>query len=280
MSANVSLNSSIQKNLYSLQSISSKMDTTEYNLSTGLKVNTALDDPISYFQANDANQRSSDLSSLKDGMSQAVQTLNAASDGIDSILDLISDAKSLAKSALASSDDDTRAEYLSQFTSLLTQIDELADDSGYNGVNLLGGSTETLDVVFNEDGDSKRTLTGVSADTTGLKIDSTTLASSLTSWDTSSNSKVTAVITALDNAKSALRSDAKSLSTALSTITTRQDFTTSLINTLTTGASDLVNADTNEESAKLTTLQTQQSLSVQSLSIANSAAQAILSIFS
>jgi len=52
-----------------------------------------------------------------------------------------------------------------------------------------------------------------------------------------------------------------------------------MINTLTTGAGNLVNADTNEESANLTTLQTQQQLSIYSLSIANTAAQAVLKLF-
>jgi len=53
-----------------------------------------------------------------------------------------------------------------------------------------------------------------------------------------------------------------------------------MINILNTGASNLVSADTNEESVNLTTLQTQQSLSIQSLSIANSSAQAVLNLFS
>lgn len=285
MSTSINLTSSIQQNLYSLQNITTNMSTTGYDLSTGLKVNSALDDPVAYFAAQEASQRSSELSSLKDGMSQAIQTVKSASSGIDSILDLISDAKALAKSALASDDDSTRESYLTQYNSLLTQIDDLADDSGYNGVNLLGGSSETLDVVYDETGSSSSTLTGVDGSSKGLKIDATALTTAInatTSWDTGTtgNNNITTVITALDTAKSTLQADAKNLSTSLSTITTRQNFTTAMINNLNTGSSNLVAADTNEESAKLTTLQTQQQLSVKSLSIANSAAQAILSLFS
>lgn len=250
------------------------MNTTSYRLSTGLKVNSALDNPTSYFTAADENQRASDLSSLKDSMSEAIQTINSASDGIESIKDLIADAKSLAKSALASSDTETRLNYMNQYNDLLDQIDELADDSGYSGVNLLGGTSETLEVVFNEDGTSSITLTGVDASSTGLGLSAQT---GTTDW---SDTDINAAITALDGAKTTLTSDAKSLSTSLSTVTTRQDFTTSMIENLQTGASKLISADTNEESANMTTLQTQQSLSIQALSIANSAAQAVLNLFS
>ena len=270
----INLNSSIRQNLYALQNITSSMNTTSYRLSTGLKVNSALDDPISYFASQDETQRASDLSSLKDSMSEGIQTIKAASEGLSSIKELIADAKSLAKSALASSDSETRLDYMNQYNDILDQIDELADDSGYSGVNLLGGTSETLEVVFDESGDSSITLTGVNASSTGLAL---TAQTGTTDW---SDTSINAAITALDAAKTTIVSDTKSLSTSLSTITARQDFTSSMIEILQTGASNLVSADNNEESAKMTTLQTQQQLSIQSLSIANSAAQAVLNLFS
>ena len=271
MSSSVTLNSSISQNLYSLQNIKKDMDQTEYRLSTSKKVNSALDDPISYFAAKDETQRATDLSSLKDSMSEGIQTINAANNGITSIKDLIADAKSLAKSALASTDTSTKADYMGQYNTLLTQIDELAADSGYNGVNLLGGTTETMKVVFDESGTSYSTLKGVDVSSSGLGL------TAATDWST--DTSINAAITALDTAKSKLQADAKGLSTELSTVTARQDFTTSMINTLQTGASNLLDADTNQESANLKTLQTQQQLSIDSLSIANTAAQAVLKLF-
>ena len=275
MSNTINLSSSIRQNLYSLQSIQSNMDNTSYRLSTGLKVNSALDDPNAYFTSQDLYQRATDLSALKNDMSDAIQTINAASDGIESIKDLIADAKSLAKSALSSSDADTRVDYMNQYNTLLEQIDDLASDSDYNGINLLGGTSESLEVVFNEDSTSSITISGVSASSTGLGLTAQTATSG--DW---SDTSINAAITALDAAKTTLTSNAKSLSTSLSTVTTRQDFTSNMIETLQTGASNLISADTNEESANLTTLQTQQSLSIQALSIANSASQAVLSLFS
>lgn len=276
--SSITLNSSIAQNLYSLQEIKTEMDQTEYRLSTGKKVNSALDDPVNYFAAQDETQRASDLSALKDSMSEGIQTIDAANNGITSIETLIADAKSLAKSALASSDDSTRADYLSQYNDLLDQIDELASDSGYNGVNLLGGTSETLKVVFDETGSSSITLTGVDASSTGLSLTQQTTGEWATG--TTGDTAINTAITALDSAKSTLQADAKGLSTELSTVTARQDFTTSMINTLQTGASNLTNADTNQESANLTTLQTQEQLAIDSLSIANTASQAVLKLFS
>ncbi len=98
-----------------------------------------------------------------------------------------------------------------------------------------------------------------------------------TNWETAD---IEAAISALDDAKSTLRAGAKTLSSQLSIVTNRQEFTDSMISLLQEGAADLVNADTTEEGVKLTTLQTQQSLAVQALSIASTAQQAVLKLFS
>ncbi|MEN6487923.1 MAG: flagellin, partial [Smithella sp.] len=102
MSSNsVTLTSSISQNLSSLQATQTLMDQTSYRLTTGKKVNSALDDPINYFAAQDNTSKSNDLQRLKDGMSEGIETINTASTGIESISDLIDTAKSLAKSALS-----------------------------------------------------------------------------------------------------------------------------------------------------------------------------------
>jgi flagellin len=275
MSSNITLSSSISQNLYSLQTTQKLMDTTSYRLSTGKKVNSALDDPTNYFSAESNTQRASDLQVRKDGMSEAIETINAANNGIEAITDLIASAKSLAQSALSSDSATDRADYMAQFNELLDQIDDLAADSGYKGVNLLD-ATSTLDVSFDETGDSKTTLTGTDCDSAGLSL------ADATAWgtvDAAGNTAINASIALLDTAKSDLRTSAKQLSNKLNTITSRQDFTTKMINTLKEGAANLVNADTTEEGANLTTLQTQQSLATTALSIATQSSQAVLSLF-
>ena len=165
----ISLTASMRSNLLSLQNTQSLMDQTQERLSTGKKVNSAIDNPSSYYTAQSLNNRASDLSALLDSMGQAIQTIQAADEGIEAITDFASQAKAVAQSAADSTDAEERASYMEQFNNILKQIDGIAKDSGYKGVNLLDGGT--LTVKFNETGDSKLEITGKSADTTGLELD-------------------------------------------------------------------------------------------------------------
>ncbi len=159
----------------------------------------------------------------------------------------------------------------SDYNNVLAQIDALARDSSYNGVNLLNG--DDLKVVFNEKGTSSLTITGVTYDSTGLGV------TSVTGTAFQSNTNIDASVTQLDTALSTLRNQASRFGSTLTTVQTRQDFTKKLINTLETGADNLVLADTNEEGANMLALQTRQSLSTTALSLANQASQAVLRLF-
>ncbi len=91
----------MRANLFSLQKTARDMETTQNRLATGLKVNTALDDPINFFTAQEHRLRASDLASRKDGMSEAIQTIKAANVGVEGVNNLIAQAKSLAQSAMS-----------------------------------------------------------------------------------------------------------------------------------------------------------------------------------
>src|SRR5512141_3362001 len=97
----ITLTSGMRANLVSLQKTNDLLELTQKRLSTGKKVNSALDDPVAYFTAVAHEQRATDLASRKDEMSEAVQTVKAADAGIQSIRTLIAAAKSLASSALS-----------------------------------------------------------------------------------------------------------------------------------------------------------------------------------
>ena len=94
------LSSSVRQNLLSLQSTADLLATTQNRLSTGKKVNTALDNPTNYFTAQKLDGRASDISNLLDGISNGVQVLQAANTGITSLSKLVDTAKSIANQAL------------------------------------------------------------------------------------------------------------------------------------------------------------------------------------
>ena len=278
MSVNLPLGTSAI--LYSMQRTDKQMQETNLRLSTGLKVNSALDDPINYFAAQSHTYRASDLQNRKDSMGEAIQLVEAANSAVESILDLVDDAISLVNSGLEAKDQAEINALEKQYQEIMDQVDSLADDAYYNGVNLLGGTSETLEVVFNEDGSSSLTLTGQDGSSSGLGISAVTADDW---WDTTNSvpdsTNLDAATDELTAAKTTLRTMAKSLSMDLGIIETRNDFTDQMINTLEDGATKLTAADFNEESASLLTLETMQKLGVNSLSIASKAQQAILSLF-
>jgi flagellin-like hook-associated protein FlgL len=268
--SNIALTSAMRANLYSLQKTTDLMELTQNRLSTGKKVNSALDDPIAYFAAEAHTQRATDLSALKDEMSEGIQTITAANNGIEAITDLVASAKSIAQAALASSSSTERSDYASQFNDLMDKIDDLAGDAGYKGANLL--DDDDLTINFNEDASSTLTVSGFDASSTGLAI-----ADAVGSWATDAN--ITAAIADLDDARTTLRTESKNLSIDLSTVTIRQDFTDKMVNTLGDGAANLTLADMNEEGANMLMLQTRQSLGTTSLALASQAAQSVLRLF-
>ncbi len=271
--SNITLTSGMRQNLFSLQNTQKLMEGTQTRLSTGKRVNSALDDPINFFAAQGHTQRASDLAMRKDEMSEAIQTIKSADNGLSAITDMIASAKSLAQSAMATNDTTERLALSGQYETMITQINNVADDSGYKGTNLLE-SGQSITVSFDESG------------THTLKIDAQNVEGDITNVATSSSggkwevdADITADITSLDKARDSVRTASKKLSNTLSTITTRQEFTTKMINTLEDGAANLVNADLNEEGANMLMLQTRQQLGTTSLSLASQAAQSVLRLF-
>jgi flagellin len=96
------LSASVRQNLLSLQSTASLLATTQNDLATGNKVNTALDNPTNYFTAQGLNNRASDISNLLDGIGNGVQVLQAANTGLTSLQSLVASAQSIANQVLQS----------------------------------------------------------------------------------------------------------------------------------------------------------------------------------
>jgi flagellin-like hook-associated protein FlgL len=274
----------MRANLFSLQQTSKDFEIVQKRLSTGLRINSALDDPINFFTAQEHRLRASDLAARKDGMSEAIQTIKAANVGVENINTLIAQAKSLAQSALSATATDATT-FAGQYETVIDQINEMARDSGYKGVNLL--QEAQLTVQFASEADlSYLNLTGfggtdINFNITGLEDEMATKGSN---WvdagaTTVNSTNIEASIDRLEAARDELRVQSKTLSSNLSIITAREEFTAEMINTLGDGASKLTEADMNEEGANMLMLQTRQALGTTSLSLASQAAQGVLRLF-
>jgi flagellin len=402
------LSSSVRQNLLSLQSTADLLATTQNRLSTGKKVNSALDNPTNFFTAQSLDARASDISNLLDGIGNGVQVLQAANTGITSLQKLVDTAKSIAQQVLqapagysvkasvtslaptgagplsvvgtandltvggtnslegktfiftpavgaattitisnvagagktnsidgfntllsaaglgltasfavngsitlTSSNDNAsqtltigaapvanniaiggtdtaalvagglptadagsqaiRANLISQYNGIITQITTTSQDSSFNGINLLNG--DDLKLTFNETGRSTLNIKGVTFNAAGLGLAALTAGTDF--LDNASANKDLALLGA---ASSTLRTQASTLGSNLSIVQIRQDFSKNLINVLQTGSSNLTLADTNEEAANSQALSTRQSIAVSALALANQSQQSVLQL--
>ncbi len=374
--SDITLTAGIRQNLLSLQQTSRDLTVTQQALATGKSVNSAADNPSAYFTSQNLTNSANSLSSLLDQIGQGLQTIDAATNGLQGITSLLQQALSTVQQAQSdpfstaaattgsvslasgaasgaagnllltvgtatatiaitsgealtaiesainsastntlggavtatdngsgdlvlsststtftvasnatatglglgtgaiSGTSTTRTSLQSNYNTLLTQINQLAGNSGYNGVNLIGGNN--LQINFNETATSSLTIQGVNYNSAGLGLSSISGSAAGSFFDTTT---LASLVTNINTAISNVQGQTETFGTNSSTISTRQSFTTNMINTLQTGASNLVAADQNQESANLLTEQTQQQLEISALSIANEANQSVLKLF-
>lgn len=298
MAQEITLSTATRSNLLSLQNTTNLIGKVQERLATGLKVNSAIDDALAFFRARNLNSRASDLQAIKDQINGAISVIKAATQGLESIESVLKQMKALAQSAVSAPESTTRAKLASQFNELRSQVDNLAEDSSFNGVNLLKtgigafqAGADSLTVRFNERNDlpaiNQLVVSGLKvADFTTIMATSAVATGAPNSnaalWGQTGTSGVTAItnsIRAIDSALVTVRQSAQEFGTNAALLSIRADFTNNIINTLKAGAADLVNADMNEESANLLSLQTRQQLGTISLSIAQRSEQSILRLF-
>ena len=150
------LSASVRQNLLSLQSTAALLATTQNDLATGNKVNSALDDPTSFFTAQSLNNRASDISNLLDGIGNGVQVLQAANTGITSLQSLVSNAQSIANQVLQTSTGyDTKSSVTSTAITGATADNLLGTPSAYTNAAATAGTALT-------DSDTSDTVTAAS----------------------------------------------------------------------------------------------------------------------
>jgi flagellin len=182
--SSVTLTAATRQNLLSLQGTADLLSSTQNRLSTGKKVNSALDDPTSFFTSQSLTGRSGDLGSLLNGISNGVQTIQAANQGITSIQKLVDSAKSTANQALA--DKSSVSNGTPATSAILTAV------TGFQGT-----TTAATDGTQDFSGTRNSTFTvGDGTNTTTITLDATTL-----SGVTNNVAKATAddVVTAINN---------------------------------------------------------------------------------
>ncbi len=299
--SDLALSSVTRNTLLSLTNTASLMSRTQNRLSSGLKVGSAIDNAVAYYQSQNLTDRAVDFSSRKDEINQGISSLSAAVQGATLVSSILSQMKGIINN-VSTSDSITRTSMSTAFADLSRQINSALTDASYQGLDLVNNSTASITVYFGEGTHSSLsvgstnlnaskllTTMGTAASTSGIQMVANMLAaaagvtvggfSSLTSQSALSPAAVLASVGAiLDRGISRVRGQMSLLVGNVTFMQSRMDFTSNYINTLQDGSGKLTLADLNEEGANLVTLETRQQIGVQALSISAQQQQSILSL--
>ncbi|MGQ3212143.1 flagellin N-terminal helical domain-containing protein [Shinella sp.] len=287
-------NTSAMSALQTLRTINNDMETTQGRISSGQRVGAAKDNAAYWSIATTMRSDNAALSAVQDALGLGAAKVDVAYGGVEAAIDVVKTLKQKLVTATEQGVDKVKVQ--EEITQLQDQLKSIGASATFNGENwLAGGSAETTVVtgfVRGDDGTVKVTtatydsaanaLFGAYDSSTGEVDDSTgyladTLAIELT--DATTDAEVAGHLDTIETALTNLTKAGSNLGSLSMRIGLQEDFASKLTSALDKGIGRLVDADMNEESTRLKALQTQQQLAIQSLSIANSNSQNILSLF-
>ncbi|EHS53753.1 flagellin domain protein [Rhizobium sp. PDO1-076] len=290
--------------LSTLRSISSGMEETQSRVSSGERVGEASDNAAYWSIATTMKSDNMALSAVSDALGLGASKVDTAYAGMDAAIDVVKEIK--AKLVTATEEGVDKAKVQEEISQLQEQLMSIAESAAFSGENWIAGDAADVTVVsgFVRDANnavSVKTTTytlddaadgtllfggdgaGGIDDTTGVlgTAGGATIGVSVYELDISTfdGTEMAEALTLVDEALASMTSAAAELGSISTRIELQEDFVGSLSDSLDSGIGRLVDADMNEESTRLKALQTQQQLAIQSLSIANSSSEVILSLF-
>jgi flagellin len=275
MTISVNSNQSALTALQNLNKTNDAMTANQARISTGLKVGTARDNAAIYAIAQKQRASVSALGAVTDSLNRATSIADVASAAGSSISDALNSMKQKVLAAVDPSyDTNSRAALNADFRSLIRQIQQIVQNSSFDGSNILDGSLATgLRFLSNAEATAYVTLSTQNMSLGGAII--TMAATSSINTVTNATTILGQLNTSITNVNLALAN----LGSQANQIANHNKFVSKLTDALNMGIGNLVDADMASESAKLQALQVQQQLGAQALSIANQAPQIILSLF-
>ena len=297
----INTNNSAMAALQTLRSINSNLETTQNSVSTGYRVDTASDNAAYWSIATTMRSDNKALSAVSDALGLGAAKVDTAYTAMDSAIDVVDEIK--AKLVAATEDGVDKSKVQEEIGQLQEQLMSIAQSASFSGENWVAGADGTKNVVssfvrdgsgavsvkmtdyvldtssagnvlFGMSGGSIETSTGIlgTADANGDSVYSL----DITNFTTG---QIQSALSTIESALSAMTSAGAQLGSISTRIDLQEDFVGALSDSIDSGVGRLVDADMEEESSKLSALQTQQQLAIQSLSIANSSSQNILSLF-
>ncbi len=290
----INTNNSAMAALQTLRNVNQNLGKTQDHVSSGLRVGKAADNAAYWSIATTMKSDNKALSAVSDALGMGAAKLDTAYTAVDSAIDVVGQIKAKLVAASEAGVDKTKIQ--DEITQLQAQLYSVAQSASFNGENWVNNSGGTVSVVssfvrgtggtvsikttdynlgatntlFN--GSTSGGILG-SAGSSGQSVYGFTIGTSTTQGD------LDKLLTDVESALKSMTTLGSQLGSLQTRVDMQTDFVASLSDSIDSGIGRLVDADMEEESSKLSALQTQQQLAIQSLSIANSSSQNILSLF-
>lgn len=276
----ITLIANIRQTLISLQSSAAVRAKSEASLASGQRIRQAADGALQYFQAKALTGRITDLTGVRDSVNQAVGSVKAALDGAGAIDSVLRQMKGIAVDARASTSETERADLAARYNELREQVDALANDASYGGINLLSSGSSSLRVEFGRDGSvlevDPRDASSASLGVTAAAVDGTGFTSTNQNVG---NTFIDTAIREIDSALSSLATTQSRLGSTVSILSVRDSYSTDSVNTLREAAGKLTDNDPFEDAAALLSSRVRSQLGLASMAIANQSGRSLLSLF-
>ncbi|HBS31821.1 MAG TPA: flagellin [Parvularcula sp.] len=272
---NVNTNPGALVALQNLTRITDRLNETQRRVSTGLEVSSAKDNPAIFALAQNQRADLASIETVQQGLSVGTSTVDVALAAGEGISDILVELKQVASQAADGTlSAANRAILQEQFISLRDQITRLVDNATIGGRNLIAAGAPDLTVVASTDGADSITVAAQDLSVGGgvINIDNsgTPLADAA-----AAQAEIGNIQTAIDSLSASLGR----LGAGSQALTLQDRLLTRISDALEISIGNLVDADLAKESSRLQALQVQQQLAIQTLSIANSAPNAILALF-
>lgn len=259
-------NASAMTALQTLAQTNKNLATTQNRIATGERVSTAADNASYWAIATSMKSQNVANSSVKDAMGIGQAVVDTAATSLNEAIDIAKEIQARLVAKAQPGNDAAKID--AEIDEMKAQIAAIAKNATFEGINLLDGdSADDLEVVAS--------ISDGVIDT--IDVARYDLAGALDDLDGAADPE--ADLLAINSAIDEMMTHAAKFGASSQRIESQQKFTQNLMDAIDRGIGQLVDADMNAESARLSALQTQQQLGIQALSIANSNAQSILSLF-
>ncbi len=287
--SSINFNSSATTALQTLRNVNSKLSDTQNAVSTGLKVSSASDNAAYWSISTTMKSDNKALGAATDALGVGAAKVDTAYAAMDSAIDVVNEIKAKLTTASESSVDKKQVQL--EIDKLQEQLTAIGQAASFNGENWMVNDTKTTVVdgfIRKEDGTVKVNTAEFQA---GSYAMFSTIASGVGSGgilgaimtieltSVTTQGQIDTFLNTVQTSLDSLTDGAAALGALKTRIDMQDSFSSKLSDAIKSGVSRLVDADMEEESARLSALQTQQQLAVQSLSIANSGSQQLLSLF-